>query len=76
MTPRQYVESCRLAYFKTRLQDGAAVTSALYDAGYHSSSSMYERVPAQLGMTQQFINAGERACILAILLLRVHWDIS
>jgi len=51
MTPRQYVESCRLAHFKARLQDGAAVTSALYDAGYHSSSSMYERIPIQLGMT-------------------------
>jgi AraC family transcriptional regulator, regulatory protein of adaptative response / methylated-DNA-[protein]-cysteine methyltransferase len=51
ITPRQYAESCRLGHFKERLQDGADVTSALYDAGYHSSSSLYERVPAQLGMT-------------------------
>src|SRR6266567_849062 len=51
MTPRQYAEFRRLGYFKERLQDGADVTSALYDAGYHSSSSMYERAPAQLGMT-------------------------
>lgn len=58
MTPRQYAESCRLAHFKARLQDGVAVTSALYDAGYHSSSSMYERVPTQLGMTPTVYQQG------------------
>jgi AraC family transcriptional regulator of adaptative response/methylated-DNA-[protein]-cysteine methyltransferase len=51
ITPRQYVESCRLRQFKTRLQDGETVTGALYDAGYQSSSSVYERAPVQLGMT-------------------------
>lgn len=51
ITPRQYVESCRLNNFKTHLQEGEAVTSALYDAGYQSSSSLYERASAQLGMT-------------------------
>ncbi len=50
VTPRQYAESCRLVSFKARLHDGAAVTSALYDAGYQSSSSVYERASTQLGM--------------------------
>jgi len=58
MTPRQYAESCRLAHFKARLQDGRAVTSALYDAGYNSSSSMYERAPTQLGMTPTVYKQG------------------
>ncbi len=51
VSPRQYVESCRLGQFKVRLQDGEAVTSAFYNAGYQSSSSVYDRTPVQLGMT-------------------------
>jgi AraC family transcriptional regulator, regulatory protein of adaptative response / methylated-DNA-[protein]-cysteine methyltransferase len=51
VTPHQYAELCRLSSFKARLHDGAAVTSALYDAGYTSSSSIYERPSLQLGMT-------------------------
>jgi AraC family transcriptional regulator of adaptative response/methylated-DNA-[protein]-cysteine methyltransferase len=51
VTPRQFVESCRLGDFKARLQEGEAVTDALYNAGYQSSSSVYERAPVQLGMT-------------------------
>lgn len=58
MTPRQYTEVCRLGQFKARLQDGADVTSALYDAGYQSSSSVYERAPAQLGMTPTMYQQG------------------
>ena len=51
VTPRQFVESCRLGDFKARLQEGETVTDALYNAGYQSSSSVYERTPVQLGMT-------------------------
>jgi len=58
ISPRQYAESCRLGQFKARLQDGEAVTSALYDAGYQSSSSLYKRVPTQLGMTPTVYKQG------------------
>lgn len=51
VSPRQYADACRLARFKTRLREGEGVTGALYDAGYGSSSRLYERAPAQLGMT-------------------------
>ncbi len=51
VSPRQYAESCRLEQFKARLQDGETVTSALYSAGYQSSSRVYDRAPTQLGMT-------------------------
>src|SRR5438445_11332838 len=51
VTPRQFVESCRLGDFKARLNEGETVTDALYNAGYQSSSSVYERAPVQLGMT-------------------------
>jgi AraC family transcriptional regulator, regulatory protein of adaptative response / methylated-DNA-[protein]-cysteine methyltransferase len=51
ITPRQYAEAMRLDQFKTRVKKGATVTGAMYEAGYGSSSRLYERAPAQLGMT-------------------------
>lgn len=51
ITPRQYAEACRLSKFKTRVKKGESVTGAMYDAGYGSSSRLYERAPSQLGMT-------------------------
>ncbi len=51
MSPRQYAEACRLGLLKGRLRDGHGVTEALYEAGYSSSSRLYERAPLQLGMT-------------------------
>src|SRR2546423_626494 len=51
VTPRHYVEARRLDRFKDQLREGDAVTSALYDAGYRSSSQLYTQAPARLGMT-------------------------
>lgn len=51
ITPRQYTEACRMGQFKSQLKEGVPVTDALYDAGFRSSSRLYERTPAQLGMT-------------------------
>lgn len=51
ITPRQYVDAQRMRRLKTQLKEGDDVTTALYDAGYGSSSRLYERAPAQLGMT-------------------------
>jgi len=51
VTPRQYADAVRLRRFKRSLRQGGNVTSALYDAGYGSSSRLYERAGSQLGMT-------------------------
>jgi AraC family transcriptional regulator of adaptative response/methylated-DNA-[protein]-cysteine methyltransferase len=51
ITPRQYGDAMRLARLKRRLRDGGRVTDALYDAGYGSSSRLYERVQSRLGTT-------------------------
>lgn len=51
VTPRDYADSWRVKRLKHRLRDGANVTEALYDAGYGSSSRLYERSTARLGMT-------------------------
>jgi AraC family transcriptional regulator, regulatory protein of adaptative response / methylated-DNA-[protein]-cysteine methyltransferase len=51
ISPRQYVEAARLGQLKTQLKGGESVTRVLYEVGYSSSSRLYERTPAQLGMT-------------------------
>jgi AraC family transcriptional regulator of adaptative response/methylated-DNA-[protein]-cysteine methyltransferase len=51
ITPRQYADAQRMRRLKSSLKKGDDVTTALYDAGYSSSSRLYERSPSQLGMT-------------------------
>jgi AraC family transcriptional regulator, regulatory protein of adaptative response / methylated-DNA-[protein]-cysteine methyltransferase len=51
ITPRAYADSRRLSSLKAGLREGHSVTRSLYDAGYGSSSRLYERATAQLGMT-------------------------
>jgi AraC family transcriptional regulator of adaptative response/methylated-DNA-[protein]-cysteine methyltransferase len=51
VTPRQFVEACRLDALKRQLRQGESVTQAIYDAGFGSASRVYERVDSRLGMT-------------------------
>jgi len=51
ISPRDYADAQRLGRVKARLRDGEDIAGALYDAGYGSSSRLYERSDAQLGMT-------------------------
>lgn len=51
ISPRAFADACRLGQVKTALRNGERVTPALYDAGYGSSSRLYERADAALGMT-------------------------
>ena len=51
ISPQQYREARRVARFKHELKRRRHVTPAVYEAGYGSSSRVYERANAQLGMT-------------------------
>lgn len=52
ISPKQYIDARRLSVFKTELRgNGRNVTGATYEVGYGSSSRVYERAGAQLGMT-------------------------
>ncbi|HXD33487.1 MAG TPA: bifunctional DNA-binding transcriptional regulator/O6-methylguanine-DNA methyltransferase Ada [Pyrinomonadaceae bacterium] len=51
ISPRQYAASQRAIKFKDGVRGGQPITSAMYDAGYGSSSRLYERSTAELGMT-------------------------
>src|SRR5208283_2544453 len=64
ITPREYADSCRLRLFKRNLQAGDSVTRAMYDAGYGSSSRLYERTASQLGMTPDKYRRGAIAATI------------
>ncbi len=51
VTPRQYAEARRLGRLKSLVRKGMKVTRALYDAGYGSSSRLYEDTSFRMGMT-------------------------
>lgn len=51
LAPRELAQALRLNRFKSLLRTGKNITDALYETGYGSSSRVYERSNAQLGMT-------------------------
>ncbi len=51
ITPRAYAEARRVTRFKQELKRRKHVSPALYEAGYSSTSRVYERTNEQLGMT-------------------------
>ncbi len=64
ITPREYADSCRLRLLKRNLQAGDSVTRAMYDAGYGSSSRLYEKTASQLGMTPDKYRRGAIAAAI------------
>jgi AraC family transcriptional regulator, regulatory protein of adaptative response / methylated-DNA-[protein]-cysteine methyltransferase len=64
ISPREYADSCRLRLLKRNLQAGDNVTRAMYDAGYGSSSRLYERTSSQLGMTPDKYRRGAIAATI------------
>jgi AraC family transcriptional regulator of adaptative response/methylated-DNA-[protein]-cysteine methyltransferase len=60
VTPKQYVEGCRLRLLKSSLRESKDVTTAVYDAGFGSSSRVYERADTRLGMTPNQYRRGGR----------------
>jgi AraC family transcriptional regulator, regulatory protein of adaptative response / methylated-DNA-[protein]-cysteine methyltransferase len=51
LRPRELADALRVKRFKNLLRSGKNITDALYETGYGSSSRVYERSNAQLGMT-------------------------
>jgi AraC family transcriptional regulator, regulatory protein of adaptative response / methylated-DNA-[protein]-cysteine methyltransferase len=69
ITPRQYTDVQRMRRLKTRLKKGDDVTTALYDAGFGSSSRLYERAPSHLGMTPATYRQGGAG-------MQIHYTIA
>ena len=58
LTPKQYVEAHRLGKLKQELRHSKDVTAAVYEAGFGSSSRVYERADTRLGMTPRQYRQG------------------
>src|SRR6266516_4533359 len=58
ISPRQYRDARRVDRFKAELRAWGRVSPALYEAGYGSTSRVYERAHAQLGMTPATYSRG------------------
>jgi AraC family transcriptional regulator of adaptative response/methylated-DNA-[protein]-cysteine methyltransferase len=51
ITPRQYAAAWRLDRFKAMIKDGQGISAALYEAGFGSTSRLYETSEEQMGMS-------------------------
>src|SRR6201987_1911767 len=58
VSPRHYQIDRRSALLRDRLADGSSVTDAIYEAGFSSSSRMYEGADARLGMRPERFRKG------------------
>ena len=58
LTPKAYASARLTERFKRSLKDRGDVTSAIYDAGYGSSSRAYENAGERLGMTPSAYRRG------------------
>jgi AraC family transcriptional regulator of adaptative response/methylated-DNA-[protein]-cysteine methyltransferase len=58
ITPREYANACRMRAFKGQVKSGHSVTEAIYEAGFGSSSRLYERAASELGMRPRAYRQG------------------
>lgn len=58
LSPKAYHDARRMERLKASLKRGARVTDATYEAGFGSSSRLYERANAALGMTPSAFRSG------------------
>ncbi|MBI3650341.1 MAG: bifunctional DNA-binding transcriptional regulator/O6-methylguanine-DNA methyltransferase Ada [Acidobacteria bacterium] len=65
ITPREYSEARRNEKFKAEIQSGRSVTGAMYEAGYGSSSRLYEKAAVQMGMTPATYRKGGAGMLIS-----------
>lgn len=61
ITPREYAAASRNKRFREGVQSGESISAAMYDAGYGSSSRLYEHARSELGMTPATYSRSGRA---------------
>ncbi len=69
LAPRDLADALRLKRFKSLLREGKNITDALYETGYGSSSRVYERSDAQLGMTPAAYQKGGKG-------MKLHYTVA
>ncbi len=64
VSPKQYADACRVDRLKAGLKRRRTVTTAMLEAGYGSSSRLYEQAAARLGMTPRAYQKGGPAAVV------------
>jgi AraC family transcriptional regulator of adaptative response/methylated-DNA-[protein]-cysteine methyltransferase len=64
VSPREYADAIRIKSFKAQVRSGRSVTDAIYEAGFGSSSRLYERSGLQLGMTPATYQRGGKGMFI------------
>ncbi len=65
VTAQEYAAARKVERFKDGVRSGGDVTTAMYDAGYGSSSRLYENASKRLGMTPGAYQRGGRGMTIA-----------
>src|SRR6202007_3256405 len=61
---REYLASAQVETFKQKVKKSGDVTGSLYDSGFSSSSRLYEKSDAVLGMTPASYGRGGRGAVI------------
>ena len=64
LTVSRYARGRRMERFKNRVRDGTSVSQAAFDAGFGSSSRLYENAGKQLGMTPATYRKGGAGAVI------------
>jgi AraC family transcriptional regulator of adaptative response/methylated-DNA-[protein]-cysteine methyltransferase len=65
LSPKEYQDARRVRQLRSRLRAGDSVSRATYEAGFGSSSRVYERADRELGMTPASFRRGGRGVAIA-----------
>lgn len=69
VSPKKYSENRRVEKFKSEIKDGRDVTDAIYEAGFGSSSRLYEKASDKLGMTPKTYQRNGKG-------MKINWTIT
>lgn len=69
VSPKKYSEAKRMEKFKGELRGGSDVVTATYDAGFGSSSRLYEKAVEHLGMTPAVYKKGGKG-------MKIHYVVT
>ena len=58
VSPKEYQNGLRLERLKSSLKEGDDISGAIYEAGYGSSSRVYEQIDGRIGMTPKAYREG------------------
>lgn len=64
ISPSQFAETQKIERFKKSVREGGTIAQATYDAGFGSSSRLYEGAAAQFGMTPATYGKNGRGAVI------------